>query len=330
MGKIILGLVAGLLVLAGGYLYFSRQSFTFLSPLGQPKNVRIKDTSLTKYGFGVLQQQIFVGSEITKIKILKDQPEFTSWYFSYEAASLGKKITGMYNLPSGRPGKLPVIVMIRGYVDDNIYYTGIGTEHAADFFAKNGSITLAPDFLNFGGSDQDAENILEARFTKPVEVLELLASIKNIPEADPEKVFLWGHSNGGQIALSVLEISKKNYPTVLWAPVSKGFPESVLTYLGELDDQGKMVVEAIDNFKLDYDPKNYSIDDYWADIQAPIQLEQGGADPLVPQEWSDDLARTLRGLGKKVTYYTYPRNDHNLSKDWNTVVQRDLEFFKKN
>ncbi|MCX6724915.1 MAG: hypothetical protein NTV20_02330, partial [Candidatus Shapirobacteria bacterium] len=223
------------LVLLGSLFFLSSRTGqkSLISPLGssffnQPK-------PLEKYSFENLRKRQYQGSEIKLEKVLQEQNSYTSYLFSFE--SDGKKVTGMANLPK-KEGKLPVVVMIRGYADDQVYFTGLGTRKGAGVFAENGFITLAPDFLGFGGSDTSSLDILEARFERPITVLNLLASIENLPQANPDKIFLWAHSNGGQITLSVLEISQKPIPTVLWAPVTKGFPESVLQYMGEMDDQG--------------------------------------------------------------------------------------------
>jgi len=37
----------------------------------------------------------------------------------------------------------------------------------------------------------------------------------------------------------------------------------------------------------------------------------------------------MADLGKNINYYKYPGSDHNLTKDWDIVVKRDLEFFKR-
>ncbi len=295
-----------------------------VSPLG--KLSRQKSTSLAKYTFENLRQREFVGSQIKLEKVIKEEKEYTAYLFSFQTD--GKKVTGQANLPHGK-GPFPVVVMIRGQVDDEVYFTGAGTHKVAGVFAQNGFVTLAPDFLGFGGSDTTSSDILEVRFERPVTVLNLLASVGTLKQINPEKVFLWGHSNGGQIALSVLEINQKPLPTTLWAPVTKGFPESVITYMGQMDDLGEKVKTRIDEFLLDYDPKLYSIDNYFSDIQAPIQLHQGTADPLVPISWSDTFVSKMEAQGKKVTYYKYRRNDHNLKQSWDLVVQRDLEFFKQ-
>lgn len=318
----------GILVLGGlvAYFYFDfklEDAKTLISPLGKFKK---EPGPLEKYTFEALSQREYLGSQIKLGDVISEEEKYTAYFFSFETD--GEKVTGQANLPQGK-GPFPVVVMLRGYADDKIYFTGLGTRKAAGFFAENGFITLAPDFLGFGGSDTSSSDIIEARFERPVTVLNLLASIKTLEQANPEKVAMWGHSNGGQIALSVLEISKKPIPTTLWAPVTRGFPESVQAYMGELDDLGLKVKKAIDTFLEAYDPKKFSIDTYLANLSAPLQVHQGTGDPLVAPEWSDEFVQTIKSLEKDVFYYTYQGDDHNLAKNWDLVVERDLAFFKE-
>lgn len=283
---------------------------------------------LSKYTFANLAKQVYTGSQIKIERTLKNEDKFTSYLFSYR--SQDKKVTGLINIPkSPSPANgFPVIVMLRGYVDDKIYQTGMGTQKPSEYFAQNGFITLAPDFLGFGQSDDTYADILEDRFVRPVTVIDLLASIKTLEQADTGKVALWAHSNGGQIALSVLEISKKAYPTVLWAPVTKGFPESVTTYMSQLDDLGLKVQTRIDDFVKNYEPEKFSITNYFADIKAPLQVHQGTGDEYIEVVWTDEFVAKMKSLGQSVNYYKYPGDNHNLSINWDTVVSRDLEFFK--
>ena len=322
---LILAALLFLVILRVIFLLPIYQNNALISPLSQ--NFFRQEKPLDKYNFENLRGKECQGSEIKLEKVIKEEDVYTSYLFSYQTE--GKKVTGMANMPNTKNGQRPVVIMLRGYVDDEIYFTGLGTRKAAGVFAENGFITLAPDFLSFGGSDTSSADILESRFERPLTVLNLLASVKSIPEANPNKIFMWGHSNGGQIALSILEITQKDIPTVLWAPVTEGFPESVLQYIGELDDKGMKVKTAIDNFLLKYEPEKYSIDNYYSDIQATIQLHLGLADPLINEEEIDEFAKTMADLGKNVNYYKYPRNDHNLSKDWDLIIARDLQFFRK-
>ena len=314
-------------------LFHLAPSVSIVSPLGSKSG-----GLLSQYSFENLRQRSYEANPIIIDKILKKGINFTSHLFFYE--SDGKKISGLLNIPTAPlpTDGFPVVVLLRGYVDQEIYYTGLGTQKAGEYFAGQGYLTLAPDFIGYGSSDpQLSADILEDRFEKPVEVLNLLASIPSLRAngcergnlcVNSDRIFLWGHSNGGQIAISVLEISKKQYPTVLWAPVTKGFPDSVLGYMKVMDDQGLKVKTRIDKFLQDYEAENYSIDNYFENLQAPLQIHQGTGDEYIEEKWTDNFVERLKKIGKSVEYYKYPGADHNLSGSaWQTAVSRSLDFY---
>ncbi|KKQ38374.1 MAG: Peptidase, partial [Candidatus Levybacteria bacterium GW2011_GWC2_37_7] len=250
-----------------------------------------------------------------------------------------KKVSGLINVPK-KEGIYSVIVMLRGFVPMETYATGTGTKRAGEVFAQNNFITLAPDFLGYGVSDNPSQNSMEERFQTYTTALTLLSSLENLNsgleasysgriKADSAKVGIWGHSNGGQIALSVLEITGKNYPTVLWAPVSKPFPYSILYFTDEFDDHGKALRKIVANFEKDYDIEQYSASNFYSWINAPIEIHQGIADNAVALKWSDQLVSDLKKLEKDVMYFTYPQADHNLSPGWDEAVERSLNFYRK-
>lgn len=283
----------------------------------------------SSYTFEALSQKNFPQGEIKLTNATRKEENYTTYVFTYK--SDGKTISGMANIPSGQ-GPFPVIVLLRGWVDRSEYYIGLGTERSANFLAEHGFLTLAPDFLGYGYSDWEDQDILIARFYRPVEVLNLVASIPGLPKANPEKIGLWGHSNGGQIALSLLEITKKGYPTSLWAPVSLGFPDSVLIYMGKEEDVGNVVKEKIDEFSLENDPKEYSIAEYFNKIKAPFIIHQGKADALIETSWTQNLVNKLKTVGNEVDFYLYSGENHNFNYYTDTgdkLRLRDLEFFQK-
>ncbi len=321
-------LVAGLIIL----LTSPQSRVDFLSPLViQPTPV--EKNPLEKYSFENLAQRNYQPSKITLIREITNPAlagdDYKTWLYTYQ--SDGKTISGMAKIPDSCANKqCPVVIMLRGYADDEVYFTGIGTHKTGGFFAENGYITLAPDFLGFGESDQASDDILEARFTRPISVLNLIASARQWEKVDQNEIFIWAHSNGGQIALSILEISRENYPTTLWAPVTRSFPDSVFYYMDDfekLDDHGKEVYNIIYNFCQSHDCNQISINNYLDLIEAPIQIQQGGRDPLVPQSWSDDFVIKMQELNKEITNITYPESDHNLKQNWDEAVEKDLEFF---
>ena len=316
----------------GAWKFWPKESQVYLSPEAP---WIVVEKPLEKYSFVSLRERVFVGSEIKKERILFKTDNYTAWLFSYLVD--GKKVTGQMNIPKTvgtDPTVFPVVVMLRGFVDQEIYETGVGTKNGASYFAGKGYVTLAPDFLGFGESDMPPNNVFEERFLRPVQVLELIASVKKMEGSDPSDIQIWGHSNGGQLALSVLEIGGFNYPTSLWAPVTKPFPYSILYFTDEFDDYGKALRKVLAGLEALYDVEEYDIMSHLDWIEAPIQIHQGTADDAVPLGWSLEFSEQLKLLDKKVELYQYTGADHNLvagsdASAWSLAMERSLEWFEK-
>jgi len=310
-----------------GWFWSGRVKQLPLTPLS---NLPFKEKPLEKYTIENLANRTYQKSPI----VFEEPIATTSAYkvLPFYFISDGRKVTGLSHVPNTPLShKLPVIVQFRGFADRATYTPGLGTKHSAEVYAANGFVSLAPDFLGYGGSDKGSENVFEDRFETYTTALNLLASIPTISFIDPSQVFLWGHSNGGQIALTVLTILGERgevYPTTLWAPVTKRFPYSILFYTDEFDDYGKALRKELALFEKDYDTDQYAFSNYVSRITAPLQLHQGSSDIEVPLVWSDEFVDALKKEGKSIRYYTYPGADHNLNTGWNSVVSRDIEFFK--
>lgn len=339
---------------------------------------------LNAYRTETLAAQTFTAeSPITIIDRLgpnDEDAQYRSYLISY--VSDGKTISGQLNVPVTAPptGGYPVIVMLRGFVPEDSYQTGVGTKNAAAYYASNGYATIAPDFLGFGESDDPPEDTWEARFIKPINVAQLLESISAYPEVtsseelpgpvsvllDSNNLGLWGHSNGGQIALTTLQITGKEIPTTLWAPVTAPFPYSILFFGDELADEGKEQRAWIALFEDTYDVLDFSVPQHLDLLPATtIQIHHGALDDAAPIAWTEEFIdkiqfennrratfenqqrekiSTASGAMKQaledelreavldkitIEYFRYPQTDHNLSPSWNTVVQRDVTFFEE-
>ena len=203
-----LGIFLILIALGGFFWYFFRNEGEIVSPL--VSSLMSKSSVINQYSqytFEALNKKEFKPGIIKLTSVTKYEKAFTTWVFTYQ--SDGKTISGMANIPIGE-GKFPVIILLRGYADQKNYHIGLGTERSANNLAEHGFLTLAPDFLGYGYSDWEDKDILLARFYRPVEVLSLLSAISSLPSADNSRIGLWGHSNGGQIAHSILEITRKS------------------------------------------------------------------------------------------------------------------------
>lgn len=273
----------------------------------------------------------------------------------------GGKVSGLINIPT-KSGKYPVIVMFRGFVPRENFTTGEGTRRTAEEFARSGFITLAPDFLGFGESDAGAVDSIEDRLQTYPTALTLFASVPNLPTAleelneniststaefestsekeseksvdfedvkvNIENVGIWGHSNGGHISLSILAILGKSIPTVLWNPVTKPFPYSILYFTDEFEDEGKALRKIVADFEQEYDVFEYSPSKYYGWITAPIQLHQALDDEAVPVRWSDQFANSMEEMDKDIEYFKYPGENHNFNLGkWEQAVERSIEFY---
>lgn len=327
---------------------------------------------LLAYSIPNLQQRKYTPSKIQLLEVIAEEPTYTSFLFSY--TTLEKTMTGQINIPdsvTANPNqKNSAIVMLRGYVPLEIYETGVGTKNAAAVFAQNGYITIAPDFFGYGGSDPEPDDSWQTRFEKPITVIELIKTIEEtgIPLvlADEEtalqttrtsNIGIWAHSNGGQIALTVLEILQQPIPTTLWAPVTAPFPYSVLYFSDELEDEGKSQRKWISLFEEDYDVFEFSLTQHLDSLTGPIQIQHGEADDAALVYWSEEFVDKIELENERrenestpgatlaataaakldqinlepidITLYTYPGTNHNMVPSWDKVVNRDLQFFNK-
>lgn len=310
----------------GGIMYAlfgPRQSASVLSPITQ-----VIDRPLDTYTIDNLSRRSGIPSRIVLDEVEATASAYTAFRFHF--MSDGKRVTGLAHVPNGvsERNKVPVIVQFRGYVERDAYTPGTGTRRSAEVFAKNGFISLAPDFLGYGGSDAPSADVFEERFQSYVTALDLLASVGTLAGADASRVGIWGHSNGGQIALTVLAITRMSYPTVLWAPVTRPFPYSILYFTDEAEDKGKALRKKLAEFERNYDVDLFTMNHVLDRIAAPIQLHQGTADDAVPAKWNEEFKTDLKRINITIGYFLYPGADHNMQPVWNTVMARDIGFFR--
>lgn len=267
-----------------------------------------------------LRNRQYEGGEIKIEEMLSANTLYTRYLISYY--SDGLKIYGIMNRPIGK-GPFPVVILNHGYFNASTFTSGNGTDNMANILANEGYLTLASDYRGFGNSE-DVKN-QPSRGHRPeyaIDVLNLIASVKSLAEANLDKIVMWGHSMGGEVALRVSEATDQLKAVVLWAPTSANAADNAIFYgRRHLSPTG---VEDNTNFD------GASPINYLKYIKAPISLHQGLSDTEVDPQWSKNLYDALRKSEKKIEYYEYRGQDHNfVNFGWEEISKNTLEFYRR-
>lgn len=278
-----------------------------------------------------LRKREYQGSEIIIEQTLSAGSNYNRYLASYRADGL--KINGLLTIPTTpKPEKgYPAIAFLHGYIAPNVYRTAERYVAYQDGFARNGFVTFKIDMR---GHDKSEGEATTAHYSSDyvVDTLYAIASLKIHKDVDPNRIGAWGHSNGGEIGLRTMVISKDVKAGVFWAGVVGSFPDMLETYNSLIPFMQETPDLVKQNGKPTENPKFWDTIDpyaYLKDISGPVQLHHGTADPSVPIQLSRRLDEELKKIGKPVELYEYQGGDHNLSgAALGPAIQRSIEFFK--
>jgi uncharacterized protein len=158
------------------------------------------EESIIPFTIDGLRQHDFQGGDIHIRETLDENDSHTAYLIDYP--SDGLTITGVMQIPKG-DGPFPVIVMNHGFFGRSIFNSGDGTDRSSAYLAQHGYITLASDYRSWGESDIGASFFYSGLV---IDVINLINAIPSIPEADPSRVGIWGHSMGGGVTMKVLTV----------------------------------------------------------------------------------------------------------------------------
>ncbi|MGZ9223466.1 MAG: alpha/beta hydrolase family protein [Anaerolineales bacterium] len=301
------------------------------------------------YTIAGLRQHDFQSGKIHIRSTLDENESYTSYLIDYP--SDGLTITGILQIPVG-DGPFPVILMNHGFFSRSIYKSGDGTDRASAFLAGYGYITLASDYRSWGDSDIGHSFFYSGLTT---DVINLLNAVSSIPEADPNRIGMWGHSMGGGVTMKVLSIDSRVKAAVLYSSVSADDADVINRWgvgcFGDIAAGEKIIGcnssdvipddlprEMQDAYRFAATDANtlkriapfYSLEN----ITAPIQIHYGTQDGKVlsgtPPEWSRKLNQGLLEAGKEVQLFQYEGERHSfVGPAWFDFMGRTLRFFDK-
>ena len=293
----------------------------------------VDETSSSPLYIESLRIRDYPASEIVVEETIEPGSNYQRFIASY--MSDGYKIYGLLTVPDvqGTEEGFPTIVFLHGYIRPGTYVTTANYAATQDGLAKSGFVTFKPDFRGHGQSEGIASG---AHFSEAyiVDTLNAISALENYENTDPDRIGLWGHSNGGETGLRVMVVTEKVKAGVFWAGVVGSYPDMLETYISKISFLQRRAPDVIEEHGSPSDNPDYwnQIDpySYLDSISGPVQLHHGTADSEVPIELSISLRNALQENGKKVEFYQYEGADHNMSGvSFTEAMNRSVKFFDK-
>jgi dienelactone hydrolase len=273
-----------------------------------------------------LRSREYPASELVIEETLEVGDNYLRYIASY--MSDGLKQYGLLTVPFGEKPETgwPVIIFNHGYIPPEVYQTTERYIAYVDGFARSGYIVFRPDYRGHANSEGDARGA----YGQPdyvIDVLNAVTALKTYPDADPNRMGMWGHSMGGYITLRVMVVDADIKAGVIWAGV-------VAPYAEMINIEGRPRFGTRSLLQRNGDPE--LAPEFWAaisansfleDLSGPLQLHHGSADTSVPATFSMDLALDVRAIGQEAELYIYDGDDHNIAKYFTAAMLRSIEFF---
>jgi pimeloyl-ACP methyl ester carboxylesterase len=325
---------------------------TSIPPTLTPSPTPIPTTEEWIYPYTIegLREHEYQGGKIKVGDMLNETNVYTSYLISYPSDSL--TITGVMQIPKVGKEPFPVIVMNHGFFSRAVYASGDGTDRAAEFLNRYGYLTLSSDYRSWGDSDIGYSLFYSGLV---IDVINLLDAIPTIPQADPERIGMWGHSMGGGVTFKVLtidpfvlsgasrqasEVEGRVKAAVLYSTVSADDADIIARWgpgcIGDyLEGERLYGCNSSDILPLDLPPgliqaykdaarnpdllQQVAALHYLEDVSAPVQINYGTEDGKIfsgtPPEWSRKAYQGFIDAGKQAEIFAYEGEGHSFVSD---------------
>lgn len=282
----------------------------------------------------LMRRREYPGSPVTIEQILEPGVNYNRYYASY--FSEGMKIYALLTVPNDEKPESgwPVVIFNHGYIPPDVYRT---TERYVDYvdrIARSGYIVFRSDYRGHDRSEGEA-NGAYGNPDYTVDVLNAVASMKAYPDADPNRIGMWGHSMGGYITLRSMVIRDDIKVGVIWAGVVASYPDLVNRWRRPPSYIPRRVTGWRTTLAEQYgSPEEnpvfwdaISANSYLTDLSGPVQLHHGTNDEDVSVEFSATLSQQIQLAGMPVELYTYEGDNHNISNSFDIAMQRTVQYF---
>lgn len=313
-----------------------------------PTATRTTEQAIQPYTIEGLRKHKFQSGKIVIRKTLLETENFTRYLIEYPSDGLA--ITGILQVPTSGEPPYPVIVMNHGFFSRTVYNSGDGTDRAAEFLNRRGYLTISSDYRSWGDSET-GESLFYSGLA--IDVINLMNALPSFPQADPERIGMWGHSMGGGVTLKVLTIDSRIKAAVIYSSVSADFADIIErwgpgcagdVYQGELafgcNSSDILPLGLPDDLTASYfnsvtDPeilKAVSPLYHLGNVTAPVQINYGTKDGLTfagtPPEWSTKMYDGFIEANKDAQIFSQEGEGHSfIGEPWFVFMARSLRFF---
>ncbi len=283
-----------------------------------------------------LRSRSYEGSDFVVEQTLSSGSNYNRYIVSY--LSDGLKIYALLTVPwEEKPASgYPVVIFNHGYIPPDQYRTTERYLAYTDAFASNGYIVVKSDYRGHGSSEGNSTSI----YGDPgyvVDVLNAYASAERYPDADPNRIGMWGHSMGGYITLRAMVVNPNIKAGVIWAGVVASYEELFNSWWGgnrsSNNNRPNWRTDMVAQYGTPQENPAYwnalSANAYLADLSGPIQLHHGTGDTTVPYNYSVLLDEQIRAAGRSTELFLYPNDDHNIATNRDNALVLSVVFFNE-
>lgn len=286
---------------------------------------------LAQYSIPALRQREYDGGELVLEARITSTGQFEQWAFSHFSEDFeGNRVlvTGLVNIPIGE-GPFPVAIVLHGGITQSAYEQGAGSAIHANVLAENGYIAFMPDYQTYNDTEGSGSPL---KIPWAVDVMHLIDVLPNLPQADPERIGVMGHSRGGGIATYIMVISDEVDATVLYASLHVD-QDVVWNQYHNVFRVDWPQLDAADWGSPESNPDGYEMVSpgaYLDLVSAPVQIHHGDEDFTTPLSWAYELERRLDVLDKDVELFEYEGGLHTFGQsDHQLMMQRIVAFFNE-
>ncbi|HEX6539198.1 MAG TPA: prolyl oligopeptidase family serine peptidase [Candidatus Dormibacteraeota bacterium] len=264
---------------------------------------RVTPVPLPPYAIATLRQRPPAAGQISVGAQMDAGAGFTKYHVTW--VSDGSPMTGVLDIPAGG-GRFPVVIVNHGYAPVDQYYVGLDTAKYADPMASAGFLTISPDYPGYSGSGPGASGVPSID-AEAISDLDLISELATLPQADPARVAVAGHSNGGGVAEILMAARPSLRAAVLYAPVSTDMADNARKWWVHAPGGSGAVPDP------DTDPAAYRLMSprpWFGPATPPVLIMQGTVDEDIPAAWTAATVSALQAAGAHSQFVSFPGASH--------------------